>query len=180
MIEGSLARRYTKALFQLAREASQEEAVGRQIEEFVRAYDGSDLRMVLTNPAFDVPTRKRVLIQVANSQQLSVLTIHFLSLLLERDRLGHLSGIASCYRRLLNEAKGRVEAKVISASALEPALVDRVREQLRGLSGKDVVLEQEVDPSLLGGMTVELAGKVYDGSIRTQLEKMKQRMARGY
>ena len=180
MIEGSLARRYTKALFQLAREAGQEEAVGREVEEFFAAYEGSDLRMVLTNPAFDVATRKRVLIQVANSQQLSVLTIHFLSLLLERDRLKNLPGIASCYRRLLNEAKGRVEAKVVSPSALAPALIDRVREQLHGLSGKEVVLQQEIDPSLLGGMTVELAGKVYDGSIRTQLEKMKQRMARGY
>jgi F-type H+-transporting ATPase subunit delta len=180
MIEGSLARRYTKALFQLAREAGQEEAIGRQIDEFFSAYESSDLRMVLTNPAFDVPTRKRVLIQVANTQQLSVLTIHFLSLLLERNRLSHLPGIVSCYRRLLNEAKGRVEAKVVSAAALDAALVERVREQLRGLSGKDVVLQQEVDPSLLGGMTVELAGKVYDGSIRTQLEKMKQRIARGY
>ena len=180
MIEGSLARRYTKALFQLAREAGQEEAVGREVDEFFTAYEGSDLRTVLTNPAFDVATRKRVLIQVANHQQLSVLTIHFLSLLLERDRLKHLPGIASYYRRLLNEAKGQVEAKVVSASALAPALFDRVREQLRGLSGKQVVLQQEVDPTLLGGMTVELAGKVYDGSIRTQLEKMKQRMARGY
>ena len=119
MIEGSLARRYTKALFQLAREAGQEEAVGREVEEFFAAYNGSDLRTVLTNPAFDVATRKRVLIQVANSQQLSVLTIHFLSLLLERDRLSHLPGIVGCYRRLLNEAKGRVEAKVVSAAALD-------------------------------------------------------------
>ena len=180
MIEGSLARRYTKALFQLAREAGQEEVIGRQVEEFFTAYSGSDLQTVLTNPAFDVPTRKRILIQVGNTQQLSVLTIHFLSLLLERDRLGHLPGIVSCYRRLLNEAKGRVEAKVVSAAALDSALAERVRAQLRGLSGKDVVMEQEVDPSLLGGMTVELAGKVYDGSIRTQLEKMKQRIARGY
>jgi F-type H+-transporting ATPase subunit delta len=180
MIEGSLARRYTKALFQLAREAGREEAIGRQIDEFFAAYNSSDLQTVLTNPAFDVPTRKRVLIQVANTQQLSVLTIHFLSLLLERDRLRHLPGIVSCFRRLLNEAKGRVEAKVVSADALAPALIDRVRQQLRGLSGKDVVLQQEVDPGLLGGMTVELQGKVYDGSIRTQLEKMKQRIARGY
>jgi F-type H+-transporting ATPase subunit delta len=108
------------------------------------------------------------------------LAIHFLSLLLERDRLGHLAGIVSGYRRLLNEAKGRVEAKVVSASALESGLAERVRAQLQRMSGKDVVMTQEVDPGLLGGMTVELAGRVYDGSIRTQLEKMKQRIARGY
>lgn len=180
MIEGSLARRYTKALFQLARDAGQEEAIGQQVDDFFAAYSGSDLQTVLTNPAFDVASRKRIVIQVGNTQQLSVLTIHFLSLLLERDRLGHLPGIVSCYRRLLDEAKGRVEAKVVSAAALDSALAEQVREQLRRLSGKDVVMKQEVDPSLLGGMTVELAGKVYDGSIRTQLEKMKQRIARGY
>jgi F-type H+-transporting ATPase subunit delta len=180
MIEGSLARRYTKALFQLARDDGQEEKVGAEIDDFYKAYSESDLQTVLTNPAFDIPTRKRVLIQIANSQRLSVLTLHFLSLLLERDRLGHLAGIASRYRRLLNEAKGRVEAKIVSPSALEPAMAERVREQLRGLSGKDVVLQQEVDPSLLGGLLVELEGKVYDGTIRTQLEKMKQRVARGY
>jgi F-type H+-transporting ATPase subunit delta len=180
MIEGSLARRYTRALFQLARDAGQEEAIGRQVDEFFAAYSGSDLQTVLTNPAFDVASRKRVLIQVGNTQQLSVLTIHFLSLLLERDRLGHLPGIVSCYRRLLNEAKGRVEAKVVSVAALDSALAERVRAQLKGMSGKDVVMKQEVDPSLLGGMMVELEGKIYDGSIRTQLEKMKQRIARGY
>jgi F-type H+-transporting ATPase subunit delta len=180
MIEGSLARRYTRALFQLARDASEEETIGREVDEFFAAYSGSDLQTVLTNPAFDVPTRKRILIQVGNTQRLSVLTIHFLSLLLERDRLAHLPGIVTCYRRLLNEAKGRVEAKVVSAAPLEPALAERVRAQLRSLSGKDVVMTQEVDGSLLGGMTVELSGKVYDGSIRTQLDKMKQRIARGY
>ena len=180
MIEGSLARRYTRALFQLARDGGQEEAIGRQVEDFFKAYSGSDLQTVLTNPAFDVATRKRILIQVGNTQQLAVVTIHFLSLLLERDRLAHLAGIVSSYRRLVNEAKGRVDAKVVSASALAPAMIDRVRDQLHGLSGKDVVLQQEVDPSLLGGLVVELAGKVYDGSIRTQLEKMKQRIARGY
>ena len=51
---------------------------------------------------------------------------------------------------------------------------------LHGISGKDVVLQQDTDPSLLGGLLIELEGKVYDGSIRTQLEKMKQRIARGY
>jgi F-type H+-transporting ATPase subunit delta len=125
-------------------------------------------------------SRKRILIQVANGLELSVLSIHFLSLLLERDRLAHLPGIVNCYRRFLNEAKGRVEAKVVSAAGLDPAMVERLREQLRGISGKEVVLQQETDPSLLGGLLVDLEGKVYDGSVRTQLEKMKQRIAREY
>ncbi|MBI1996819.1 MAG: ATP synthase F1 subunit delta [Deltaproteobacteria bacterium] len=180
MIEGSLARRYTRALFQLARETGQEEKIGQEIEQLYAVFSGSELQGALTNPAFPMDSRKRILIQVANGLQLSVLSIHFLSLLLERDRLLHLPGIVNCYRRLLNEAKGRVEAKVVSAAGLEATMVERLREQLKGISGKEVVLQQETDPTLLGGLLVELEGKVYDGSVRTQLEKMKQRIAREY
>lgn len=180
MIEGSLSRRYTKALFQLAREASQEEKIGAEMELFYAAYRGSDLQQVLTNPAFALGARKKILTGVIAGQQLSPLTSHFLSLLLDRDRLTYLEGIVGCYRRLLNEAKGRIEAKVVSPSALEPSMVERLRARLGGISGKEVVLQQETDPELLGGLLVELEGKVYDGSIRTQLEKMKQRIARGY
>jgi len=180
MIEGSLSRRYTKALFQLAREAGEEEKVGREIEQFHAACDGSNLQEVLTNPAFPMDSRKRILIQVANGMKLSVLSIHFLSILLERDRLGYLPGIVGCYRRLLNQAKGRVEAKVVSAGALDPAMVGQLRQRLGAISGKEVVLEQKTDAGLIGGLWVELEGKVYDGSVRTQLEKMKQRIAREY
>ena len=94
--------------------------------------------------------------------------------------MGHLPGIVSCYRRLLNEAKSRVDAKVVSATALDTAMVERVRGQLQTISGKEVILQQIVDSDLLGGLQVELEGKIYDGSLRTQLEKMKQRIARGY
>ena len=180
MTEGSLSRRYAKALFQLARDASQEEKIGQELEQFYRAYTESDLQHVLVNPAFGLDVRKKILGQVTQAEQLSALTRHFLSLLAERDRLPYLAGIVGCYRRLLNEAQGRVEARVVSASPLEPDRLEQLRGQLRGLSGKDVVLQQETDPGLLGGLLVELEGKVYDGSIRTQLENMKQRIARGY
>lgn len=180
MIAGSLSRRYTKALFQLAREAGAEEKIGQEVEQFYSAYSQTELQRVLTNPAFALETRKRILLQVLATQQLSLLTRHFLSLLLERDRLPYLPSIVNAYRRLLNEARGRIEAKVVSAGALEADRLVQLRDRLRALSGKDVLLQQETDPSLLGGLLIELEGKIYDGSIRTQLEKMKQRIARGY
>lgn len=180
MIEGRLSRRYTRALFQLARDAGQEERIGEEIEQFYSAYSQTELQRVLTNPAFGLETRKKILSQVLESQQLSPLARHFLLLLLDRDRLPYLTGIVSAYRRLLNEAKGRIEAKVVSASVLEDGRVGQLRDRLRALSGKDVILQQEIDAGLLGGLLIELEGKIYDGSIRTQLEKMKQRIERGY
>jgi F-type H+-transporting ATPase subunit delta len=179
MTEGRLSRRYTRALFQLAREAGEEEMIGREIEQFFSVYNGSDLEKVLINPSFPIAQRKKILTQVTGTQQLSPLMVKFLSLLLERDRLVELAGIVSCYRRLLNEARGRVEARVVSPDTLDASLVEQLRARLRALSGKDVVLQEETDPSLLGGLLIELEGKIYDGSIRAQLEKMKQRIARG-
>ena len=180
MIAGSLSRRYTKALFELARQASQEEKIGQEDESFLAAYTGSQLQTVLTNPAFGMDSRKRIVIEISNKLQLSILAIHFLSLLLERDRLTYLPSIVARYHRLLNEAKGRVEAKAVGASALEAAMLDRLREVLHGISGKEIVLHQEIDPGLIGGVLLEFEGKVYDGSVRTQLANMKQRIARGY
>jgi len=180
MIEGSLSRRYTKALFELAREESQEEGIGREIEQFYAAYSGSELQQVLTNPTVGLESRKNIVVRVTQSQRLSSLTVRFLSLLLERDRLTYLPAIVSYYRRLLNEVRGRVEAKVSGASPLEPPMLEQLRKVLREISGKEVVLQEESDPDLIGGILIELEGKVYDGSVRTQLEKMKQRIARGY
>jgi len=180
MIEGSLSRRYTQALFQLAREAGQEEKIGQEIESFLGAYTSAQLQKVLTNPAFGMDSRKRIVIEVSNRLQLSILAIHFLSLLLERDRLTYLPSIAARYRRLLNETRGRAEAKIVSPGSLEAVMVDRLRDVLHRISGKEIVLQQETDPGLIGGVLVEFEGKVYDGSVRTQLEKMKQRIARGY
>src|SRR5438034_264673 len=174
MIEGSLSRRYTRAIFQLAREAGQEEKVGQEIEQFYTAYSSSELQGVLTNPTFGLENPKNVLLQIVEVQQLSPLTGHFLSLLLERDRLTYLPSIVACYRRLLNEVEGRVEAKVVGARPLEAGMLNRLRELLRGISSREVVLQQETDPGLIGGLLVELEGTIYDGSVRTQLEKMKE------
>jgi F-type H+-transporting ATPase subunit delta len=180
MIKGSLSRRYTKAVFELAREAGQEDPIGQELESFLTAYTGSPLQTVLNNPAFEAASRKKVLIEVAKSLQLSPVTVHFLSLLLERDRLTYLASIVSCYRRFLNEAKGRVEAKLVGTAPLRPATLEKLRQVLGGISGKEVVLHEESDPELIGGVLIQMEGKVYDGSVRTQLEKMKQRIARGY
>ena len=180
MIEGSISRRYSKALFQLAQEQKQEEAIGQEIEQFFNAYANSPLQTVLNNPAFNLESRKKILTEVTKSLQLSTLSSHFVSMLLERDRLPYLSFIVAYYRRLLNETKGRVEATVVAFNPLDTPMLERLRQTLHVISGKEIVLHEKDDPALLGGLLVELEGKIYDGSVRTQFETMKQRITREY
>lgn len=180
MIEGSLSRRYARALFELALVERREEQVGEEIDRFAAAYSEPSLSAALTNPAFPLASRKNVVVEVARGLELSPLALHFLSLLLERDRLSFLPAVASRYRRLLDEKRGRVEARVVSSGPLEAAMLDRLREALSRLSGKEIVLKQDSDPGLIGGVVIQLEGKVYDGSVRTQIEKMRERIERGY
>lgn len=178
MIEGGLSRRYTRALFELAKESGQEEAIGDEIERFLAVYTGSPLPTVLNNPAIELESRRKTLLTIVSSMRLSPVSQHFLSLLLERDRLSYLPSIVSRYRGVLNEVRGRVEARVAAASPLEPVVLEHLSTALRRISHKEVVLHEETDSGLIGGLVVEFEGKVYDGSVRTQLEKMKQRVAR--
>ena len=180
MIEGRLSRRYGKALFELALEEKREDATGEEIAQFLHVYTNSPLQTVLNNPAFDLNSRKAILLEVTKGLELSSLSVHFLAILLERERLTYLAAIVSYYRGMLNAAKGRVEANVTGAAPLDAALRERLRQTLHTISGKEVVLHEKTVPELLGGLMVELEGTIYDGSVRTQLEKMKQKIAREY
>ncbi len=179
MIEGRLSRRYAKAIFALAREEHGEENFAGELDRFVEAYNTSPLNTVLTNPAFGVQTRKNVAVEVAQALDLSPLVVRFLAFLTERDRLAYLPSIALHYHRLLDEAKGRVEARVVSPSPLGDGMMENVNRVLKGICGKEVILKEETRPDLIGGLLIELEGKVYDGSIRTQLERMKESIERG-
>jgi F-type H+-transporting ATPase subunit delta len=180
MIAGSLSRRYAKAVFQLALAQGTEEQIGSEIEQFAGALQNPVLNTVLNNPTFAVQSRKNITVEVARSLQLSPLAVHFLSLLVERDRLSFFPAIVERYRRMLDEKKGQAEARVVAATPLEESDLKRLGAELEKISGKRVVIHQETDPNLIGGLVIHLEGKVYDGSVRAQLEKIRKQVEQAY
>lgn len=179
MIEGRLSRRYAKAIFALAKEEQVEDNFALELDRFVEAYNTSPLNTVLTNPAFGIQIRRKIAVEVAEALNLGPLGIRFLSFLTERDRLAYLPTIALHYHRLLDEARGRVVARVVTPAPLGAAMMQNVTRVLKEICGKEVILKEESQPDLIGGLLIELEGKVYDGSIRTQLERMKETIERG-
>jgi F-type H+-transporting ATPase subunit delta len=179
MIQGSLSRRYAKGLFLLAVDEGREEEIAGELQGVTAAYENSQLRSLLDNPAFDRRDRKKILIETARALQLSPAATHFLCLLLDRGRPALLPSVLSHYRRLLDEAKGRVQARVVTTTRLEGPAVERFRDALEKISGKHVVLTTETDPSLIGGAVVEIEGKTYDASIRTHLDRMQEHLEEG-
>jgi len=178
MIEGKLSRRYARALFELA--AGREEAVAAEVDGFLATYEEPDLRKVLGNPAFDQDRRKDIVVELAGRLGLSDLATNFLSLLVTRDRMDAIPSIADHYHRLLDDARGRVNAKVVVSQALGEEQRASLAEVVGGMTGKTAILTEEVDPAIIGGIIVEVGGKVYDGSVRTQLQTLRKSFERSY
>lgn len=178
MIEGKLSRRYARAIFELA--AGREEAIGAEVDGFLDSYEDPDLKKVLGNPAFDQDRRKDIVVEVAGRLGLSDLTTHFLSLLVTRDRLDGLPSIARYYHRLLDDAAGRVNVKVVVSQSLSDEQRKSLADVIGEMTGKTAILTEEVDPAIIGGIVVEVGGKVYDGSVRTQLESLGQSIERSF
>lgn len=171
MLEGSIARRYAKALLALGRDDGLVDRLGDDLARFERALAG-DVGDVMSNPVFTQAERRGVLDKVLPGLALHPTTMNFLRLLLDKNRFAALSDIVREYRALADDEAGRVRALVTTATELSPALREQVTQALIGATGRKVVLETKVDPALLGGMVARVGSRVYDASLRTRLERL--------
>lgn len=180
MARETAARRYARALLEIAQE---EGALERFEEEMTRVADvlgaSRDLKQVLLNPIFEVKARKGILREVAQRLSVGPLVTNFLCLLLDKRKLRLLPEIVRIYRELVDRAAGRIEAQLVAAAALDGGAPARVAAELSKWTGKQVRLSTSVDPALIGGVVVRVGGLVLDGSIRTQLDELRERLARG-
>jgi len=175
MISGSIARRYAKALFEIGVEDGNYERMGREVRAMARALKTSpELAMALSNPAFARSDREKVLKAVLQRLGASQMVVNFTRLLLDRERVVVLPDISRELDALIDARAGRVAAEVRSAVPLDAGQRERLTQALEQLSGKKVEMKIDTDPSLLGGVVAKLGDTVYDGSLKTQLEKMKQ------
>jgi F-type H+-transporting ATPase subunit delta len=175
MIVGSIARRYAKALFDLAVEQGKVEAWAQSLVSLKQAVDASaELREVLQNPVYTKEQRQGLARQLSQVLGLDAQPSNLLALLADRNRLDYLPGVAETFGRLADEQLGRVRAKVTSAAPLEPAVVATLEQKLAAATRAQVILEKVVDPALLGGVVAQVGSLVYDGSLRAQLEDLRR------
>lgn len=175
MIVGSIARRYAKALFDLAVEANRVEAWAQSLVALRQAVDASpELHDLLANPVYTKEQRQGLAAQLARALSLEAAPTNLLALLAERNRLAYLGGIAETFGRLADEKLGRVRAKVVSAVPLSEAEVQALSARLAAVAQAQVIVERAVDPALLGGVVAQVGSFVYDGSLRSQLDDLKK------
>lgn len=181
MRTSQVARSYAKALFALAKERGQVDAVGRELGTVVELVAGEpELRAFFARPWVGAAVKRRTAEEVATRLEVSPLARDFLALVAARGRTDQLEAIAAAYRDLLDADQGRVRARVRTVVALTDAERATLMARLgRVLERKHVVLEEVVDRELLGGFVAEIGSLIVDGSLDGQLARLRERLVRG-
>lgn len=172
-----LSGRYARALFDLADEAGELDAVAGDMRSLSRALERSaDLARLVASPVLSRQQQGRAMAAVLEAMKASSLTARTVGLLARRRRLFALAAIAADYLRLLAARRGEVAAKAVSARALTDGERERLRAALKAAAGREVSIEASVDPGLVGGLIVAIGSRMLDGSIRTKLQRLELAM----
>ncbi len=176
----AIARRYAKALLMIGKEDGQTETYKEELSGIAELIQREKaLEQALANPLYDTAGRRKVLVAVIDKMNLSTVMNSFLLLVFEKGRVGFIGSINDFYQKLADELKGVARASLVSATELSSEAVDKIRVSLSNRTGKDIILDIEQDPTLIGGIVTRIGDLVLDGSIKTQLLNMRESLKRG-
>ena len=174
------AGRYAKALFSIAREGGNTEAVGRELEQFAAELAASpQLAAVLQRPWIKPGERQAMATEVATRAGCGTSVQKAVGLVAARGRMDHLPELVTAYRALVDDDLGRVRAEVRTSVAFTADEKKQLVTRLGRALGKQVLVEETVDTSLLGGFVAQVGSLILDGSLDGQLARMRERLARG-
>jgi F-type H+-transporting ATPase subunit delta len=174
LINSNIAKRYAKAFFEIAGEDKQYEKYYGELQAVATIIDGNkDLKEFLSNPIFDQSDKKAVVGQILGKVEISQMTENFVNLLVDKRRIDVLSDIAASYQELMDSALKKIQVEVKTAFPLKSELTQRLQKSLEEMTGKAVEMAISEDTSLLGGLVVRVGDTYYDGSIKTQLNNIR-------
>lgn len=180
MSTSAIAQRYAQALVEIAVEEKLVEQYGTELGSVSALLAREDnLKTLMESPTVAVESKSAIMADVATKLELSDGMKKFVGLLTVKDRLQFVGQIHDKYTALADEISGVVRACVTSAVKMTKAQSDSIKEGLEKQTGKKIDLQTKVDSSLLGGMKAEVGGKVFDGSIKTQLQRIEDTLKKG-
>jgi len=176
----TIAKRYARAFFDIAAEENRyEEYYGELLKFSSIVEENADLKEFLSNPVVNNDDKKDVVKTILEKVSLSGIAANFLSLLADKQRIGILPDVVRCYREFMDEALKKVRVHVKTAFTLSPELSEGLMKGLEKMTGKQVEMTVEEDPSLLGGVVVKVGDTLYDGSIKSQLNNIRNLLGEG-
>jgi F-type H+-transporting ATPase subunit delta len=172
-IQASLAGRYAIALFELADEQRRLDAVGQSLAALKQALaESDDFRTLTTSPLIGRDEAVRAVGASAAAMGLDPITANFLGVLARNRRLGQLGNVIRAFNLLAARHRGETTAEVTSARPLDKDQIGALKKVLKARLDRDVTLDLNVDPAILGGLVVKIGSQMIDGSIRTKIDRL--------
>jgi F-type H+-transporting ATPase subunit delta len=176
----TIARRYAEAVADVAVAQNQVEQIDAELNSFAQMLKSNrELYDVFASPVLSNEQKGKVLKALVEHTQPSSTTTNLLKVMLNNYRLHHLDAVYQQFKREINQRQGMVAAEVTTAEALGSAEQNLLSQRLQELTGKQVQIQFKTDATLIGGVITKIGSVEYDGSIRTQLETVKQRLKSG-
>jgi len=171
------AGRYARALLDVVISEGNPEQVEQELSAFADLVARTpDLQKALTNPAVPASAKRGILETLLSRRKLSSPLVKLLLLLADRDRVSIVGDLADTYRERLMDYRQIVRAEVTTAAPLPPERVAQFERRLAEATGRRVTMTTRVNPALIGGAVARVGSIVYDGSIATQIERIRERL----
>ncbi|MGI6119947.1 MAG: F0F1 ATP synthase subunit delta [Desulfosporosinus sp.] len=176
MINGSLARRYSQALFEISSEKNSLDTVDNDLRELTRLVEENvEVKTALLHPHISLSVKKSIVEKLVG-EDFGEITRRFFYLLIDRKRESVLPLIQREFSKLADEARHVVEAKIVSAIELSASQLDELKKAIQKMTGKDVRVKSEVRAELIGGVLVQVGDRVMDGTIAHALNQMREEL----
>jgi F-type H+-transporting ATPase subunit delta len=173
MLNKKIARRYAQALIEIGKENNRVEEFKTELKNFSDLLKKfPEFQDALSSPLYSAEDLKRIILVVAEKIKLSETIKNFLCLLVDKRRIQYFSAILELYEDMTYQISGYVKARVITARPLSTGDLESIKRSLEDITKKKVLLNSVVEPQIIGGVIAEVGDKIFDGSIRNQLQRI--------
>jgi F-type H+-transporting ATPase subunit delta len=177
MSSQTVARRYSSALADVVLQRGEAREVQQELLAWAEMLQSNaNLREVFANPTIPLDQKRGVLKRLIEIAKPRATTVNFLKVLLQNQRLPELDQINRRFAAVLDDRAGMVAAQVTTARPVPTETQQTLQTKLRNLTGKSVRIEFDTDPELIGGLVTRIGSTIYDGSVRNQLQQIKEKM----
>ena len=171
------SERYSRALFEISREANELDKIETDIINFQSLYDGSlDLKNFIENPTHTIETQNKILSLLSEKLSFSKNLNNFFLLLIKKRRIFFVKKIVDSFLRLCAKKRGEIKAFLISSKELSSLELENISKQLSSSMGSTIKFDYKCDKDLIGGLKLQLGSFMIDTSIKNKLKKYEQQM----
>lgn len=180
MIRSKVAKRYAKALMSLGHEDGHFQEYGKDLRDFSEfCRDSQEFQGVISSPVFSVEDRRKILDFVLEKSGFTGTVKNFLNLLLDKNRIGAIEVITDYYDRLTDQMSNIARAEIVTPRPIKTEAMSKLERVLGDMTSKTVKIQVREDRSLIGGIIVKIGDLVLDGSIKAQLEGLRESLKKG-